>query len=337
MSILKRGNSYQANIQVRGVRYRKSFKSQEAAETWRAKIIFSIKNDIILPEDSKASSSWTFREASDQCMKIEWVGQKSERTNILNTLQIETFLKEHFNSGDVDLNKINTLLLDDFVVFFQDKGNSDSTINRKLMCLSKIMKFAFDRGKVTKLPKLPLKKEPKGRIRWLTLDEEKLLMEYLDFSWTSDYLDYYVVAVDTGLRTGEMLRLEKKDIINFNKIIVWISKSNKSRDLDLTPRAKKVLLKRTRKLKDNELIFSFPKTKLRYRFDLMRKAIPELFDVHPHVMRHTFCSRLIQLGIPIANVQKLMGHVNILTTMRYAHLAPNHGALDINVLAKYVA
>ena len=135
------------------------------------------------------------------------------------------------------------------LIYFRNLGNSDSTINRKLMCLSKIMKFAIDRKKMVELPNIPLKKEPEGKIRWLSLDEEQLLLKYFDFSWTSTYLDYYIVAVDTGLRTGEMLRLEKKDILE-QKLIVWISKSGESRNVGLTPRAKKVLEKRTRILGD---------------------------------------------------------------------------------------
>ena len=197
------------------------------------------------------------------------------------------------------------------------------------------MKFAHERKKVLELPKLPLKKEPKGKIRLLTLEEDKLLLKFFDFPWTSDYLDYYIVAVDTGLRTGEMLRLLKKDIVN-NQLIVWISKGGTARNIDLTPRAKKVLEKRIRNLGDKASVFSITKEELRYRFTVMRKDIPELSDVHPHIMRHTFCSRLVQLGVPTPNVQKLMGHKKVETTMRYSHLAPNHATLDISLLSKFV-
>jgi hypothetical protein len=41
-----------------------------------------------------------------------------------------------------------------------------------------------------------------------------------------------------------------------------------------------------------------------------------------HVLRHTFCSRLVSNGVPLTVVQKLAGHRSIQTTMRYAHLAP---------------
>ena len=45
-----------------------------------------------------------------------------------------------------------------------------------------------------------------------------------------------------------------------------------------------------------------------------------------HLFRHTFASRLVQAGVPIAKVSAWLGHANISTTMIYAHLAPGHDA-----------
>ena len=78
------------------------------------------------------------------------------------------------------------------------------------------------------------------------------------------------------------------------------------------------------------------KIMLCYGFDIMKREIPELKDVHPHVMRHTFCSSLVQLGAPLANVKELTGHEVIQTTVRYAHLSPDHDASDINLLSNFV-
>ena len=334
MAVHSRGAGFQANLTIDKKRYRKTFSKSADAQAWEQKIKFSIENDIEILGIS-GSKSWTYKIASDQCFEINWKGEKSEVTNEMNRRIVGDFLIHKFGTDEVDLNKITTLIVDDFVIYFRKKGNSDSTINRKLMCLSKIMKFAHERKKVVELPKLPLKKEPKGKIRWLTLKEDKLLLEYFNFAWTSDYLDYFIVAIDTGLRTGEMLRLEKRDILE-KRIKVELTKSGEPRKVGLTPRAKRVLERRSRTLKDDEKVFMLKKSKLRYRFDVMRKDIPELKDVHPHVLRHTFCSRLVQLGAPLANVQELMGHEVIETTMRYAHLAPDHDASDISLLSKYV-
>ena len=66
----------------------------------------------------------------------------------------------------------------------------------------------------------------------------------------------------------------------------------------------------------------------------MKRASEELgfYDVTIHTLRHTFASRLVQGGRPIYNVQMLMGHKTPGMTQRYAHLSPNHGTEDINVL-----
>src|SRR3954471_6115379 len=46
-----------------------------------------------------------------------------------------------------------------------------------------------------------------------------------------------------------------------------------------------------------------------------------------HVLRHTFASHLAMRGVPLKAIQELLGHASIVTTMRYAHLAP-HVARD---------
>ena len=335
MAVHSRGTNFQANLMVEGKRFRKTFQQKGDAEAWEKKIKFSVRNGIEILE-TNTSNSWTYRKASDQCFEINWKGEKSESTNEYNRRLVGEFLTGEFGTDEVDLNKITALVLDDFILYFREKGNSDSTINRKLMCFSKIMKFAHDRKKMVELPKIPLKKEPKGRIRWLSLEEEKKCLKFFDFSWTTNYLDYFIVAIDTGLRTGEMLRLEKKDILE-KQLIVWISKSGESRKVGLTPRVQKVLMRRLRNLNDNSLVFTITPAELRYRFTLLRREIPELKDVHPHILRHTFCSRLVQLGVILTKVQLLMGHEDIKTTLRYAHLAPDNDTLDISLLGKLVA
>lgn len=52
----------------------------------------------------------------------------------------------------------------------------------------------------------------------------------------------------------------------------------------------------------------------------------------PHVMRHTFASRLIMAEVDLRTVQELMGHKSIAMTIRYAHLSPDHKRAAISAL-----
>lgn len=71
---------------------------------------------------------------------------------------------------------------------------------------------------------------------------------------------------------------------------------------------------------------------LRYQWSVLKSAMKLEDDPQfiVHTLRHTCASRLVQKGVPLAVVQKWMGHLNIQTTLRYAHLAPDDlkGALD---------
>ncbi len=60
----------------------------------------------------------------------------------------------------------------------------------------------------------------------------------------------------------------------------------------------------------------------------------DLFGVVWHTLRHTFCSRLVQAGIPLTTVQKLAGHKDYSTTLIYAHLSPGHLHDAVGILDK---
>jgi site-specific recombinase XerD len=54
--------------------------------------------------------------------------------------------------------------------------------------------------------------------------------------------------------------------------------------------------------------------------------------LYPHVLRHTFASRLVMAGVDIRTVQEFMGHKDIDMTLRYAHLSPNHKQAAMKML-----
>ena len=341
MGILKRGNNWQADVRVKGIRHRKAFKSHDEAEKWLQATKFQLKHDIPMPKES-----WTLKKAQDQCMKIEWEGKRSERTNLLNIRMINEFFGiynktlDEYRVDHVDLNSIDTETVNEFFIHCRDiKKNKDSTINRKLACLSKIMQFAFDSERLAKMPKFPRQKEPQGRLRFLTKEEEVRILEYFKKNNPCIY-DFTVVALDTGFRRGELLNLNSRDVAN-RKLVIWENKTDVSRSVAMTPRVWEVI---HRRITSNPIlypighvihadIFSFSKYVVRTAFENMGKDL-NLPDVTPHVLRHTFGTRLAKLRVPLKNIKTLMGHKVSTTTERYMHLAPEDNELDMNLLAK---
>ena len=58
----------------------------------------------------------------------------------------------------------------------------------------------------------------------------------------------------------------------------------------------------------------------------------QLVNFRLHDRRHDFASTLVMAGVPLNTVRELLGHANLSTTLRYAHLAPDHKAEAVNRL-----
>jgi len=73
--------------------------------------------------------------------------------------------------------------------------------------------------------------------------------------------------------------------------------------------------------------------------DLFKRAAvkADLQDVSFHTLRHTFCSRLVQAGVPLRMVQVLARHSNIEVTERYAHVGDSHTREAVERLSEYEA
>lgn len=332
MPIKKRGGSWQADIRVKGVRHRKAFESHDEAEKWLEATRYQLKHDIPMPRET-----WNLKKAAEQCMKIEWEGKRSERTNIINIRKISEFFGiydeniDEFKVDHIDLDAITTEVVDDFYIWCKDvKKNKKSTINRKLACLSKIMRFAHERGRLRKMPKFPRQKEPQGRVRFLTKKEEEKILSYFK-GYSQDLYDFTIVGLDTGFRRGELLNLESRDIEN-NKLVLWENKTDVSRSVDMTPRVKEVINRRISS-EPTAKIFSFTKYVVRTGFENMSKDLG-FTDVTPHILRHTFGTRLAKLRVPLKNIKTLMGHRVSSTTEKYMHLTSSDSTLDMNLLAK---
>ncbi|RED53488.1 tyrosine-type recombinase/integrase [Aestuariispira insulae] len=270
--------------------------------------------------------SMTLRQLMERSIAMIWAGKASEVTVQSYWLEIIDVLGPDFPVADIDTETIDRL-----VVHWRKKGNCGGTINKKQCALNVALKFAEARGYIEKLPKFTHFKPNQERLRWLTDEEEKWLLTYfLDMGWEEMH-DFVILALDTGMRRSELLRLKWNHYDEHGFLHLWRTKNSISRSLPTTDRAKEALLRRKLDRARDGKIFGMLKTAVRYKWDEGRKALRLSGDKEfvLHACRHTFATRLVRENVHIKVIQELMGHKTLEQTAKYAKI---HGSLYLDAI-----
>lgn len=323
MSISPRGKGFEAYVAVNGVRKRRILNTREEAERWEAATRLAILEgrDTDIKIQSK---NWTLGQAIERCHTAHWLNTKGEKSVTINTNAAIAFF-----GRNTYVTEITTQRVAEWIEALRKESNSNGTINRKLSALSKVLKYAMHNESLDKLPYIPRQKESKGRLRFLTKHEEESLLNLIT-QWSDQELwDCVAVLLDTGMRCGELLKLRGEDVRN-NQITIWDTKNGKDHTIPLTQRASRIVSERLAQ-HGKGVLFPIPYDSLQKRFLRVTEHL-ELEDVSLHVLRHTFASRLVQKGVTIQVVAKLLNHSTIQMTMRYAHLAPSNLADAVALL-----
>ena len=206
-----------------------------------------------------------------------------------------------------------------------------NTANKVLGCLKHVLRLAHTRGLREKVPTIKKLPAPPSKFDFLTFEEADRLIAAAEGEWHT----FVTVGLNTGLRRGELLALEKTSVDlkhprlhvcrNLYRGRFGTPKSGRNRYVDLNERATAALAAHTHDR--SALVFcdakGKPLTASRVRCELRRICKRAgLRRIGPHVLRHTFASHLVMRGVPLSVVQKLMGHSSIVVTQRYAHLMP---------------
>ena len=112
---------------------------------------------------------------------------------------------------------------------------SVSTINRHLEAARALLRLAHDEwDALESVPKIRMLKEPQGRLRWLEPDEETRLLEACGRSKSNELLEIVTVALETGMRRGEILGLEWPRVdLSRGVIRLEITKSGRRREVPM--------------------------------------------------------------------------------------------------------
>jgi len=182
-------------------------------------------------------------------------------------------------------------------------------------------------------------KVPKEPPRFLDKEEvPRLLDACLD--QTPEICPVLVMALHTGMRKSELLNLRWEDVdfergtLTVSSREEWHTKNYESRKMPLYEEVGKVL-KPMRQGKGYVFVDQEgSKMGIHFVDGRLDKAAKyaDFGHLYMHVLRHTFASHLVMAGVDLPTVQRLMGHRDIKTTMRYAHLAPDHRRMAMAML-----
>ncbi|MCI5075987.1 site-specific integrase [Oricola sp.] len=251
---------------------------------------------------------------ADRYADTLWEPGKHRASSLSFVMEIHEYMIAH------GLASFDDSLIDSLISNFRSKKNRNSTINRKLAALYKVLKKAERSGLITRLPSYVRLQEKNGRIRFFTRDEEASFFSEMA-KRNDDHFRLCVFLIDTGARVGEALSLKWSDVTP-DRATFWITKSGRSRTIPLTARASEAVFCRDSTGGPFAMI-KYPK--FLYDWNAVKKTIGLESDKQlvPHILRHTCASRLVQAGIDLRRVQTFLGHQTIQMTLRYAHLATN--------------
>ena len=220
----------------------------------------------------------------------------------------------------------------------QAANGSPIGVNRELG----VLKTLFNRCKAWALIELEnpvravkLRKEPRTRLRWLSAQEEARLVAVAPEPLRS----LIVIGLHTGLRVqAEALRLRKEDV-DLQRGLLTVpaayAKNGRSRTVPLNSIVRSTLAQLQHRT-PGPFVFAKPDGEpyrsIRSAFQTAcRRA--GLSGITPHVLRHSFGSRLAMSGVDMRTIQEVGGWRTLGMVERYSHLAESHKAEAVEKLA----
>ena len=241
--------------------------------------------------------------------------------------------------GDVYLNELTIANLQKYA---EDRLRNVSvhSVKRDKANLSSAFSYAITRNyltvniaKMIRHPKLP-EKQPTF---FSDLEFDLLLNKVKE----NDLKDLIVFAVQTGLRQMELLTLQWNQINIKDRYVIldnssYLTKSKRIRTIPLSLKALQIITERELKNKGT-LVFTLEGKPIKPDY-LSHKFKSYVLDakINPnlnfHSLRHTFASWLVQRGVSIYEVSKLLGHSSVNVTQIYSHLRTEDLRASINLL-----
>ena len=274
-----------------------------------------------LPEEEKADLVRLFLAAK----RVEGCSEKTVK-------YYDSTIRNAVKKIGKDIVQITTDDLRIYLDEYQTKSKiSKVTVDNIRRILSSFFSWLEDEDYVVKSPVRRIHKVKTCKTVKETYSDEDLELMRDECEGIRDLAIIDLLA-STGMRVGELVKLNKKDIDFQNRECIVLGKGNKQRKAYFDARTKLHLKKYIdSRADDNEALFvSLQKPYKRLQISGVEIRLRELGNrlnidkVHPHKFRRTLATAAIDKGMPIEQVQQLLGHQSIDTTLQYSMVNQNN-------------
>jgi integrase len=310
-----------SSAECRGCRQVRMFKSEWSRED-AEKALAEFKLKIVQPTPTRASI--TFAEAVER-----YLAAKARKKSRDEDARLLGHLMTYFGK-DTPISEITAGRISEYrghrLALVRKIGDGErrlaaATINRPLALLRHLLRLAREEWEViSDTPTIRLEREPQGRIRWLEPDEEARLLDACAQSRTKHLAAVVRIAMETGLRKGELLSLTWEQV-DFARgfLRLEVTKSGRRREVPMRQAVYDVLAALPRPHTERV----WPAAAIRTAFE-NAVAAAKLDAFHFHDLRHHFASWFVMRGGSLQALQTILGHQTLQMTLRYAHLSKDH-------------
>jgi len=219
--------------------------------------------------------------------------------------------------GDKEVSSLKTA---DIILFRSSLSCSPSLINRRLSAINGLLNFLVDMELLQKNPfksSLRIKRASQKVPEALTKEEVSKILKAARERGERDYL-LVKIPLFCGLRISELLSLKREDIVIYKDrwLLRVLGKGGKERFVPLQEELAQEILSYSKDKEDGERLFPLTYQGARYVYQKVREKSG--VDFHPHKLRHTFATFLVERGVDIRVIQALLGHSSPTITTRYA-------------------
>lgn len=266
----------------------------------------------------------------------------SEETRQAYSEDLKQFVKFLENQGiSQKFETISNIEVDAFLDYMHEKEYSIDTIRRRVSSLRSFYRFLQKNGIVDKDPfeLVQLKKRGRQLPRFFYEKEIKILFDAVNGEDSLSQRNSVILELlyGTGMRVSELSNLTLSQIDFGMQVILVHGKGNKDRYVPFGDFADKALNKyindgRKKLLKNKESDFLLINNKatqltsrgIEYVLNQLIKKTSLTANIHPHMLRHTFATHMLNNGADLRSVQELLGHSSLSTTQIYTHVTMDH-------------